>query len=81
VQLGVLKSYYEQEKMRFFPKLKHLSKDDLVELARRECKKEGWPWLEPVHIQDRMFRWIILTNALLAGRNVQISVANCILLR
>ena len=61
--------------MRIFPKLKHLSKDDLLELARRECEKEGWPWLEPVLIQDRMFRWIILTNGLVAGRNVQIGVS------
>jgi hypothetical protein len=58
----------------FLAKRKSLSESELIALAKRECEQEGWPWLEPVHIQNRMFRWIILTNSLEAGGNVEIIV-------
>jgi hypothetical protein len=52
-----------------------MSNDELLALARNDCEKERWPWLEPVGIQDRWSDWTVITNYRRRGCNARIVVS------
>jgi hypothetical protein len=52
-----------------------LKKQQLIDIAKLECEKESWPWLEPISIQDNWSDWTIITNSDKIGCNVRIIVS------
>lgn len=42
--------------------------------AEVECQRRGWPWKEPVYIEEWFTQWFFRTNARMRGGNVLIAV-------
>lgn len=42
--------------------MKKVTKDEAREIARRECERNGWPWVEPVSV-----RWGLLAYTVWGG--------------
>ena len=61
--------------MFLFGKFKTFTKEELLHIARGECSAHGWPWLEPVDVQDRIFTWIVYTNSERIGMNVEVHIS------
>lgn len=53
-------------------KLRRLSKDELVILAREYANSQGWPWTEPIIVQRGLFRALVRTNCQMKGSNVNV---------
>lgn len=51
-----------------------MTKDDAKEVAKKECDRQGWPWLEPVTVSWGVFSFTVRTNATNRGANVTIKV-------
>src|SRR2546428_436013 len=60
-----------------------MTRDEVIQIARAVAKKEGWPWLEPLWVEDeRRFiffgrrYWRVTTNTKYAdiGRNVHVQI-------
>jgi hypothetical protein len=45
-----------------------------LEIAREECRKRGWPWVDPVVVTEELRSWRIWTNAEHLGGNVIIRI-------
>lgn len=45
-----------------------------LELAKQECMRMGWPWIEPVRVECRWREVIIHTNADSIGCNAKIVI-------
>jgi hypothetical protein len=54
---------------------KNLSKDELLGIARQICQQYDWPWLEPVHIQNRLFTWTVVTGYDMVGCNARVTIS------
>jgi hypothetical protein len=54
---------------------KNLTAEELIEIAKKVCVEQGWPWAEPVQVQNRLFNWIIVTNYDKIGRNVRVTIS------
>jgi hypothetical protein len=44
-----------------------ISKDEAIKIAKQECDRRGWGWLEPVEIKQGRKAWKIRTNAFSRG--------------
>jgi hypothetical protein len=44
-----------------------ISKDEAIRIAKNECEKRGWGWLEPVEAKRGRKAWKIRTNAFSLG--------------
>lgn len=53
-----------------------LSREAIVEIARRKCEDEGWPWDEPVLVQEGIVHTCVTTNADKKGANVRIRISS-----
>jgi hypothetical protein len=51
-----------------------ISKARAVEVARSRCEQEGWPWIEPIHVNEELWAYHVMTNARNRGGNVNIRV-------
>ncbi len=51
-----------------------ISKDQALEIARRECEKRGIAWREPVHVIWEFGNWAVWTHAGHRGGNVRIII-------
>lgn len=51
-----------------------IGSSEAVLAAKRECAMRGWPWQEPVVIQEGLVEYRIMTNASSRGGNVNIAV-------
>lgn len=51
-----------------------LTREEIIALAQAECDREGWPWLEPVVVQDHWSDWTVVTNYNMRGRNARIVI-------
>jgi len=52
----------------------NISQEDAISIALRECERRGWPWSEPVHIEEWLTAWHFRTNANMLGGNVMIAI-------
>lgn len=39
-----------------------VNKEEAIAIAKAECKKRGWPWIEPIKVIKETDRWIIKTG-------------------
>jgi len=39
--------------------MKKVTKDDAREIARQECERNGWPWIEPVSVNWGLFAYTV----------------------
>ena len=51
-----------------------ISKEEAVEVARKECERRGIPWLEPVKVFRHYGNWSVWTHANHRGGNVRVIV-------
>lgn len=51
-----------------------VSKDEALAVAKRLCSENGWPWEEPVAIDEGLRRYYIRTNASKRGGNVNMQI-------
>jgi len=51
-----------------------VSQSEALVLAQNECRKHGWPWLQPVKVWSRRGKWIIHTNYESRGANVRLAI-------
>lgn len=56
------------------PRLGKVSKEEAVQIARRECEQRGLAWLEPVQVFRHYGNWSVWTNADKIGGNVRVIV-------
>jgi hypothetical protein len=54
---------------------KKLSCGELTTVARRISDQQGWPWIEPVQIQNGLFKWTVVTNCEKIGRNIRVVIS------
>jgi len=45
---------------------------DAIEIARRHVVENGWPWIEPFHLNHGIYKIHVMTNANARGSNVNI---------
>jgi hypothetical protein len=48
--------------------------EDAKRLAREECERRGWQWIEPVFVKRFFWVYHVMTNASNRGGNVNIWV-------
>jgi hypothetical protein len=48
--------------------------EEMIEIARQECKNQGWPWLEPIEIERKAFTSIVTGASDGSGRRVRIVI-------
>lgn len=51
-----------------------LTKDKVRAIAKQECEKRGYPWLEPVSVHRRLTYFYVWTNAMNKGANIVIDI-------
>jgi hypothetical protein len=51
-----------------------IGRERALAIARDECVRRDWPWIEPVDLQEGPFEYTIRTNALNRGGNVNLRV-------
>jgi hypothetical protein len=51
-----------------------IARGQALQIAKDECVRQGWPWHEPVHVQEGLILWHFMTNANYSGSNVPGSV-------
>lgn len=51
-----------------------ISKPDAIKIAKRECCKNNWPWLDPIKVKFRRQRWLVETNWRSRGANAKIEI-------
>lgn len=51
-----------------------IKRPDALGIARAECERRGWPWKDPVHVQERLRSYTVWTNADFRGGNCVISI-------
>jgi hypothetical protein len=61
--------------MFFSRKTKTLTRDELLNLAKKACEVEGWAWLEPIASQDGYRSWTVVTNHEAMGCNARITIS------
>lgn len=54
---------------------KYLSQDELVAIARCISEQHGWQWLEPVHVQNGLFTWTVITGYGMIGCNIRVKIS------
>jgi hypothetical protein len=59
----------------FLRKRKSITNEALIALAKRECEKEGWTWLEPVDVSEGVFNWTVITNSDSMGCNARVVIS------
>ncbi len=53
----------------FTKKASPISTEQALSIAHSQCKKHGWPWLEPVEVELSWSNWYISTNVGMIGCN------------
>lgn len=48
--------------------------DEALEIARRECERQGWSWNEPIHVSERLTSYQVMTNADATGGNAFVTI-------
>jgi hypothetical protein len=51
-----------------------VTRERATEIARAECARNGWSWLEPVGIQEHLRTYSFWTNANARGGNAYVVV-------
>ncbi len=51
-----------------------IGRERALEIAKEECARRGWPWVEPINLEEGLFAYAIRTNAASRGGNVNIYV-------
>ena len=51
-----------------------VSQSEALVIAQDECRKRGWPWLQPIEARARRGKWIIHTNYESRGANVRLII-------
>lgn len=54
--------------------VKRLTAEEARQIAREECERRAWPWIEPISVQRSLGSFHIMTNAHQRGGNVNIWV-------
>jgi hypothetical protein len=40
-----------------------ISREQAEQIARAECERQGWTWVDPVHVEEALAYWRSMTNA------------------
>lgn len=59
---------------KLVPSRPSISRDEAIEIARRECEKRGWVWAEPTAVRWGLRKWTVWTNADGIGSNAVFSI-------
>ena len=51
-----------------------ISRQQAVQIARRECERKGWPWEEPILVEETLRTFRVYTNQLECDGGVHIRV-------
>jgi hypothetical protein len=51
-----------------------VGREAAVAAAKDECLKQGWPWVEPVHVLEGPIEYLIMTSAHMRGGNVSVRI-------
>jgi len=51
-----------------------VSREQALDIARRECERRGLPWQEPVRVMSELADWAVWTHADHRGGNVRVIV-------
>jgi len=51
-----------------------VTEEQAVQIAHTECKKQDWPWLEPIEVTSRFGNWIVRTNSMAIGASARIII-------
>jgi hypothetical protein len=51
-----------------------ISEEEALLIARDECKKRDWAWLDPVEVQSQRGKWIVRTNRQGRGANARVVI-------
>jgi hypothetical protein len=54
---------------------KRFSREHVVATAKQVADRYRWPWLEPVHIQNRLFTWTVVTGYNQIGCNIRVVIS------
>ncbi len=52
-----------------------VTEEQAVQIARAECEKQDWPWLEPVKVTSRFKNWLVRTNSMAIGASARIIIS------
>ena len=52
-----------------------VTQEDALRIAREECERRGWPWVEPIGVSRHLLGYEILTNMRSLGQNATIRVS------
>ena len=52
-----------------------VTKEEALAVARQECNRRGWPWMEPVTISRGLFSYRLMTNRNKRGGNVRMRIS------
>lgn len=52
-----------------------ISREAALEIARQECGRRGWPWQEPVHVEEGLRSYVVRTNMQMRGGNCAIRIS------
>ena len=51
------------------PSRERISREQALQNALAECNRLGWPWRDPVMVQDRGDKLVVITNTSCVGGN------------
>jgi hypothetical protein len=51
-----------------------VSRQEAEAIARTECLNRGWPWIEPVRVNEGLTHFHVMTNTRCRGGNVNLRV-------
>lgn len=46
----------------------YYEKEEAIEIAKKECEKRGWPWIEPAGVYWGLFRYTVIAPKVRGGR-------------
>ncbi len=52
-----------------------ISREEAVAIAREECAQRGWPWREPIRVEEGWRSYVVRTNTEMRGGNCMILVS------
>ena len=51
-----------------------IDRDKLIATAKQVADRHEWPWIEPIHVQNRLFTWVVVSAYDRIGGNVRVAI-------
>lgn len=51
-----------------------MTREEAKTIAREECARRGWPWMEPISVHWGFFSYRVWTNSNCRGANASIRI-------